>query len=46
MAHRIKNKDKRRGEFVEVQKRMTEQTVVSKKKYNRKKEKKDYGEIN
>jgi len=34
-------KDKRRSEFVEVQKRMTEQVVPNKKKYNRNKEKRN-----
>lgn len=34
------SKDKRR-DFVEVQKRMTEQVVPSKKKYNRSKEKRN-----
>lgn len=33
--------DNKRRDFVEVQKRMTEQVVPSKKKYNRKKEKRN-----
>lgn len=43
MAHRTNKPQSKRREFVEVQKRMTEQVVQSKKKYSRKKEKrKDY----